>query len=69
MSLTKKEEDVWAFICGFDVDNGFTPMFPEIMEGLKMNKSLVQYYLDQLVKKGWIEKVAVIRNIRIIEHE
>ena len=67
--LTKKEEDTWAFILGFEVDNGFTPMLLEIMDKLKISKSLAQYYVNQLEKKGWIAKVETSRNIRIIEHE
>ena len=67
--LTAKEEDVWGYILGFDVDNGYTPLLSEIMLNLELSKPLAQYYVKQLEKKGWITKVDTSRNIRIKKHD
>lgn len=64
--LMKQEQDVWEFILKFLCDYKVTPLRTEIAEGLKISPQLVQYRINKLAEKGWVQIVPLKkRNISI----
>lgn len=54
MVLTKKQEEVYAYIAGYITDYGYSPTYQEVAEKLSMTTQSVEAHVKTLVKKGWI---------------
>lgn len=54
MILTKKQEEVYAYIAGYITDYGYSPTYQEVAEKLSMTTQSVEAHVKNLVKKGWI---------------
>lgn len=77
--LTLQESKVWQYILGYDSDNSYSPTLSEIAEHLRYHrydlekkkivpcKQTAFYFVEELVKKGYLKKGRGWRNIRIIE--
>lgn len=71
MPLTKREQDIYAFILGYIVDNGWSPTRQEIADNFKFSPTASQKFLDALSDKGKIrllkgEGKRINRNIVLI---
>lgn len=74
LPLTKREEDVFAYILGYIVDNGFAPTRQEIGDHFKITPSGSQKFIQSLEDKGRIiilkEKgKRIARNIAVVENK
>lgn len=69
LPLTKKEEQVWGYILGYISDREYSPTAREIAEHAGSNNQQTgQYFIQQLVNKGYLKiEKGKWRNIRIIE--
>jgi len=68
LPLTKKEEDILAYIYGYIDDNKFSPTRQEIAEKFKITRPGVDYFVYQLAEKGKIKITPnKWRNIKIRE--
>jgi repressor LexA len=67
--LGERHRKIMEFLTLFQEDNGYSPSIREIGENIGVNStSLVDYYLRQLVDKGYIERDQhVSRSIRILK--
>ena len=66
LPLTKKEEDILAYIYGYTEDNGYSPTRQEIAWKFEMTKNGADYFVLQLEKKGKIKICgSKWRNIKI----
>ena len=67
--LGERHQKIMEFLSSFQDDNGYSPSIREIGENIGVNStSLVDYYLRQLVDKGYIERNDHIsRSIRILQ--
>ena len=67
--LGERHQKIMEFLGNFQDDNGYSPSIREIGESIGVNStSLVDYYLRQLVDKGYIERDNHIsRSIRILQ--
>ena len=55
--LTEKQKEILDYIRNFYIHNGYSPILKEIAEKLgTSNISTAQYYLDQLIQKGYLTK-------------
>ena len=65
--LTKKEEDVLAFIYGYFSDNDFSPTRQEVGEHFNISRQGADFFIYSLIKKGklLIDKKKEWRNILI----
>ena len=66
--LRAKQKEVLRFIAIFIKNRGFSPSLQEIMDGTGIStKSLVNYYVAQLVELGYLRKDRKIsRSIRVV---
>ena len=56
--LTKKQQEVYDFIKSYALENDVPPTVREIMEGVGLKStSSIHFYMDMLMKKGYIVKV------------
>lgn len=55
--LTKREEDIFAYILGYIVDNSYSPTRQEIATFFKITPQGVQRFIRSLEEKG---KIAII---------
>lgn len=67
--LGERHRKIMEFLTIFQEENGYSPSIREIGENIGVNStSLVDYYLRQLVDKGYIERDSHIsRSIRILK--
>lgn len=67
--LGERHQKIMEFVLNFQEDNGYSPSIREIGENIGVNStSLVDYYLRQLVDKGFIDRNDHIsRSIRILQ--
>ncbi len=67
--LGERHQKIMEFLASFQDENGYSPSIREIGENIGVNStSLVDYYLRQLVDKGFIERNDHIsRSIRILQ--
>lgn len=67
--LGERHQKIMEFLASFQDENGYSPSIREIGENIGVNStSLVDYYLRQLVDKGYIERNEHIsRSIRILQ--
>jgi repressor LexA len=57
MALTKRQRQVYDFIAGFVKDNGYSPSFEEIGEGLDLSSlATVHKHITNLEKKGLLRR-------------
>jgi repressor LexA len=57
MAITKRQRDVLDFIAGFVRNNGYSPSFEEIGEGLGLNSlATVHKHVSNLEKKGLLKR-------------
>lgn len=70
MRLTKKQNEVLNFIQDFQEENGVTPTYREIMNGLGLTSpASVAEHIDNLVAKGALEKVpGEARSLKILDY-
>ncbi len=54
LPLTKKEEDVFAYILGYIVDNGYSPTRREIADRFNISIVGAQYFVNVLCQKNRI---------------
>lgn len=74
LPLTKREEDVFAFILGYIVDNRVAPTRQEIADKFKFTPPGAQKFIQALEDKGRIITIKsdgkrMNRNIVIIENQ
>lgn len=66
--LTRLQRTVFEFICKFAQDNGFPPAYSDISSHFGFSSDgTVRTYLEQLEKKGFIERLGKARGIRILK--
>lgn len=74
LPLTKREEDVFAYILGYIMDNGFSPTRQEIADHFEITPSGSQKFIQALENKGRIiilkeEGKRIARNIAVVENK
>lgn len=58
LPLTKRQHEVFVMIRGFIIDNGYAPRLQDIADMIgTRNISTAQYFVDELVRKGYFKKV------------
>lgn len=72
LPLTEREEDIFAYILGYVVDNRFSPTRQEIADRFEITPQGVQKFIQSLEDKGRIITVKsngkrIARNIVIVE--
>ncbi len=72
LPLTKREEDVFAYILGYIVDNGYSPTRQEIADKFEITPPGAQKFIQALEDKGRIITVKedgkrIARNIVIVD--
>lgn len=69
--LTKKQLAVFDFIADFSEENGTSPSYREIMEGLGLTSvSAVAEHIDNLVAKGALRKIpGEARSLEILDYK
>jgi len=67
-TLTKSQRAILQFIVKFTQENGYPPSIREIQRGIGVIKSLrgITLHLDELQRKGYIERSSNARSIRVI---
>lgn len=53
--LTKRQEDMYAFIAGYIQDYGYAPASIEIAMKFQMTTQGVDQHVKNLVRKGWLD--------------
>ncbi|MGH9580638.1 MAG: transcriptional repressor LexA [Terriglobales bacterium] len=57
MALTRRQRELYDFIAGFVNQNGYSPSFEEIREGMKLNSlATVHKHVTNLEKKGLLKR-------------
>ena len=71
VKLTKKQLAVFDFIRDFTEENGHSPSYREIMEGLGLTSvSAVAEHVDNLVSKGALKKTpGEARSLEILDYK
>ena len=71
VKLTKKQLAVFDFIQDFTEENGHSPSYREIMEGLGLTSvSAVAEHIDNLVEKGALRKTpGEARSLEILDYK
>jgi len=74
LPLTKREEDIFAYVLGFIVDNGYSPTRQEIADKFEFTPMGAQKFIQALADKGKIKVLKkrggkVWRNIVIVEND
>jgi len=68
LPLTKKENEVLAYIYGYIIDYGFSPTRKEIADKINTSNQGADYFTMKLVKKGKLKITnSRWRNIKINE--
>jgi len=68
LPLTKKENEVLAYIYGYIIDHGFSPIRKEIADKINTSNQGADYFVMKLVKKGKLKITnSRWRNIKINE--
>jgi len=72
LPLTEREEEVFAYILGYIVDNGYSPTRQEIADHFKFTPPGAQKFIQSLEDKGRIITIKndgkrINRNIVIVE--
>ena len=68
--LSRREQDVYHFICQFVIARGESPLLSEIAEGLGIrSKGVVHRYLGVLEEQGYIERSKRHRGIRVLDEQ
>lgn len=73
LPLTKREEDIFAYILGYIVDNGYSPTRQELGDKFEITPQGAQKFVQALIDKGKIRavkqrgKLRTPRNIVIVE--
>jgi len=57
LPLTSREEDIYIYIMGYIVDNGYSPTRQEIANQFKFSPTASQKFLDSLEAKGRIRLI------------
>jgi len=73
LPLTEREQEVFAYILGYIVDNGYSPTRQEIANKFEFTPQGAQKFVQSLVDKGRIViikhgKSNIARNIVIVEN-
>ena len=67
LALTRMQQTVFHFIENFAEDNGFPPSYSEIAKHFNFSSDgTVRTYLEQLEKKGYIQRLGRARGIKIL---
>jgi len=53
--LTPKQEDIYAYVAGYIVDNGYSPTYQEIASKLGITTQMVESHIKNIVKKDWLK--------------
>jgi len=74
LPLTKREEDVFAYILGYIVDNGWAPTRQEIATKFEITPPGAQKFIQALEDKGRIVTIKengkrIARNIAVVENK
>lgn len=75
LPLTKREEDVFAFILGYIVDNEFSPTRQEIADEFMISVQGAQKFVQNLINKGKVRtikqrgKQRTHRNLMIVKQD
>ena len=71
IKLTKKQLAVLNFLEDFTEENGYSPSYREIMNGLGLSSvSAVAEHIDNLVSKGVLKKVpGAARSLEILDYK
>jgi repressor LexA len=65
--ITKKQEEIAAYIKEFIGSNGYSPSYKEIADHFNVNVNAIQQPISSLIKKGYLEKPAgIARGLRLI---
>lgn len=67
LTLSDKQKEVFDFLVQHTADNGVMPSRREIAERLGISsKGTLDYYLDILIRKGWITRPESGRGIVLL---
>lgn len=68
--LTKREQDIFSFICNYYISHGYSPSIREIQKGVYLQSpNMIHRYLIQLMEKDYISITPKIaRGITIKSH-
>ncbi|MBR5939471.1 hypothetical protein IKZ77_02890 [Candidatus Saccharibacteria bacterium] len=71
LKLTKKQLAVLNFLEDFTEDNGYSPSYREIMNGLGLSSvSAVAEHIENLVSKGVLRKVpGAARSLEVLDYK
>ena len=71
IKLTKKQLAVLNFLEDFTEENGYSPSYREIMNGLGLSSvSAVAEHIDNLVSKGVLKKVpGAARSLEVLDYK
>ena len=57
MAITRRQREVYDFISRFVAENGYSPSYDEIREGLSLNSlATVHKHISNLEKKGLLKR-------------
>lgn len=57
VALTRRQREIYDFICSFIREKGYSPSLEEIGEAFKLSSvATVHKHIGQLVEKGWLKK-------------
>ena len=58
MALTRRQREIYDFVCSFIAEHGYSPSLEEIGERFSLaSVATVHKHVAQLVAKGWLRKV------------
>lgn len=69
LDLTKRQFEIFSYIFDYRQQHGFSPTLREICEEFSFSDPAARQHIDALVKKGYLQKLGMLRerNIRITE--
>ncbi|MBR3115940.1 hypothetical protein IKF30_01810 [Candidatus Saccharibacteria bacterium] len=69
--ITKKQQAVLNFLEDFTEENGYSPSYREIMNGLGLSSvSAVAEHIDNMVSKGILKKVpGAARSLEVLDYK
>jgi repressor LexA len=50
--LSPRQKQIYDFIKGYIAENGFTPSFEDIAEGMKLSSSTIVAHITSMKRKG-----------------
>ncbi|NCD40587.1 MAG: hypothetical protein EOL88_00695 [Bacteroidia bacterium] len=74
LPLTSREEDIFAYILGYIVDNNYSPTRQEIADKFSISPTGAQKFIQSLIDKGRIRVIKkkggrVWRNIVLVKKD